>query len=130
MANFLELIFVAHLIITLGVTLYKTYNLLNKGEIYNLATSFMLFILFTFGWFLGLVIVLTDPISISSNLAAYSTLFIFTSGFFLLNILYTIIELILALNIFSNKEIKAYNSFKEYKINYRWLSLLSFKINI
>ena len=119
MANFLELIFVAHLIITLGVTLYKTYNLLNKGEIYNLATSFMLFILFTFGWFLGLVIVLTDPISISSNLAAYSTLFIFTSGFFLLNILYTIIELILALNIFSNKEIKAYNSFKEYKINYR-----------
>lgn len=120
MADFLEIVFLMHILITLGVTIYKTYNILHKGEKYSLGTAFILFIVFCFGWFLGLVIVTTDPIgSVSSNVTAYSLIFIFTSGFFLLNILYTIIELILTLRVFSNKQIQAYNSFKEYKINTR-----------
>lgn len=109
-----------HILVTLGVTLYKTYNILHKGEKYSMGTSFLLFIVFAFGWFLGLTVVLTDPItSVSDNVTAYSILFIFTSGFFLLNILYTIIELILALRIMSNQQIKSYSSMKEYKIKVR-----------
>ena len=103
MAEIFDIIYLLHIFIIVAITLIKVYNIMSMGKLYNvkidedtreekgdLKFTWLLFILFCIGWFLGFIVVNTHTDSV-----LYIQIFRLSSIFFILNGAFLIAELML-----------------------------------
>lgn len=109
--NFVEMAFMIHLFLVLGVSSLKLYNIFHKCEKVPLEWSVLTFIIMLFGYFIGFVTLISEKTFI------YGIMFSFTSLFFILNFFFMIAELLFYLGVFTNKSVGKRNAIKEYKMS-------------
>jgi hypothetical protein len=85
-------IYTITLIICIGITLYKLYNVLSEGKLYDFKLSIILFISFIISWFVSFTITM-----LKYKEMFYSSMFYMLIIFFGLNTLFMIIEIFLGL---------------------------------
>lgn len=101
--NLSELLFIITILLGLGITLLKLYNLFTACKLYEMKISILLFIGFVMSWFLNFSIFMANPEVI------YSILFKFLNMFFILNVLFLIVEIIINMGFANKKQIESYN---------------------
>jgi hypothetical protein len=100
-----EWLFTFFVLSMIGVTLYRVYNLMRGGKLYDLPVGFILFAGVALVWFIGLVVVLTNPETI-----LYIALFRLGTGFLVFNALFLFAEVFFALRDKATKTIEAYHA--------------------
>lgn len=92
MADVFGALFILQLLIVFGIFGLKLYNIMRMGALYDIYVGVVLFIGFFLAYFLGLVVVLTNPEEI-----LYFTIWKFQTYLVLLNFLFLAIELFIYL---------------------------------
>ena len=105
MANINDMIYIIQFIALIGIFLYQMWNVMHKGEKYDLKVSFILIIVLTIAWFMGLSVVLLEY-----SRATYALLFRLESAFFVLSWLFFFFEVIFAWKDLVSTTTKAFNS--------------------
>ena len=91
-------LFIIGFLLQISIFLYKVYNVMTLGKIYNIGMAFILFMLHIIGWLLTLIVFLKYPEQI-----AYHILFLLCSGILPLAIVFLAIEGFLELGNFVQK---------------------------
>jgi hypothetical protein len=108
MATITDAIFIIQLLIVLGITLAKVYNITLMAKFYSIQMSIILLVTFIIMWFLGNI---TAMFSLTS--AYYYVIFRLESRLFILNFFLFIIEIILYLKLNVTDTQKAAHNSKE-----------------
>ena len=92
MANIYDMVFVIQFIFLVGIFLYQMWQLMHQGKIYEIRISFIIIILVTVAWFMGMQVVLLE-----TSKAIYAILFQLESLFFVLAWLFFFFDIIFSL---------------------------------
>lgn len=98
-----DLLFILYLIGILGIFLYKLYNIVSLGKIYDLKVAIILFIGYFLAWLIGFVVFMLDP-----ERLIYMFMFKIGTWLILLNVLFFIVELVFYLVSITEKAIMPY----------------------
>lgn len=101
--NIYDFLFIVQLLVLIGIFLYKLYNILNIGKIYDYKYGVILFVSFLIAWFVGFAIFMFQP-----ERLIYSILFRFGSFLLAINMLFMIIEIGIQIVDVSPKYIDSY----------------------
>ena len=108
MTSVYDILFVIQLLTVIIITLLKVFNLMNKGEFYDIRVGGMLFILFIIAFFLGQITIINY-----TDITAYYTIFTFESLIFPLQFIFMFVELALVIKSMVPKRIMAYHANKK-----------------
>jgi len=110
--NIYEIMFLLQFLVIMGLLLAKLYNVMSKGEKFDLKISFIMFIAYFLFYLVGLIVFLANPEEI-----IYISLFTLESWLIILNVLFFIIELFLNSANIAITPVKSYNAKEAYKVN-------------
>lgn len=106
--NIYDFLFIVLFLGLMGISLYKLFNLMSAGEVYDYRMTWILYIGFIMAWGGLLLILLLQP-----ERLIYVTLFKFSTFFMGLNTLFLIAELFLGWNKqYGEERIEAYKPIK------------------
>lgn len=92
-----EILFILYFLGIFFILGLKLYNIYHKGEKMGIAVSLFTFAVFWIFWFIGLAVYLTgfvDPTFMDGAGLLYATLFMFGNLFILVNIAFTVVEIL------------------------------------
>lgn len=115
MENIYSMLFAVQFFIAVAIVLYRIYNGMNLGKLYDIKVSFMLFIGYLLCWLVGLMITLFNPETL-----ILSQILKIENIMFMLNTLFFIIEIFFWLDVWANKTIvQARNSLKSVERSFK-----------
>lgn len=103
--NIYDILFLMCFFVCTGIILFKFYNTLNLGKIYNLNITWILFSGFLLSWLICFTVFLLQP-----ERLIYSHMFNILSLLNYLNFLFLAAEIFLYFRVFTDNGVKSYHS--------------------